>query len=150
MTNYSLICSQAAYECLYALVSHPNLTPSSLQQLLSAVHDGLKDDPEIRLLALLSLQKAIEVHATSVITPLLPAFVEPFKSIIGAKPREQAVKQEIERMEESSKGVVRVALDVQRRFPDGVGPEWAEWWNAARAEHSILVRSVEEEAGLER
>src|ERR1700759_2249038 len=101
VTNYSLICSQAAYECLYALVSHPNLTPSSLQQLLSAVHDGLKDDPEIRLLALLSLQKAIEVHATSVITPLLPAFVEPFKSIIGAKPREQAVKQEIERMEES-------------------------------------------------
>jgi cullin-associated NEDD8-dissociated protein 1 len=132
------------------LVSHPNITPSSLQQLLSAVHDGLKDDPEIRLLALLSLQKAIEVHLASTVTPLLPAFVEPFKSIIGAKPREQAVKQEIERMEEGSKGVVRVALDVQRRFPDGVGPEWAEWWNSARTEHGILVRSVEEEVGMER
>jgi cullin-associated NEDD8-dissociated protein 1 len=82
--------------------------------------------------------------------PLLPAFVEPFKTIAAAKPREQAVKQEIERIEEGSKGVIRVALEVQRKFPDGVGPEWADWWASTRSEMTGVVRQVEEEMSLER
>jgi cullin-associated NEDD8-dissociated protein 1 len=114
------------------------------------VHDGLTDDPEIRLLAITSLQKAIEVHPASAITPLLVAYIEPFKAIISTKPKDQAVKQEIERMEDLSKAVIRVALDIQRRFPDGLAMEYLEWWNNARNEHSVLVRSVEEESNMSR
>jgi cullin-associated NEDD8-dissociated protein 1 len=117
---------------------------------LTAVHSGLKDEPEIRKLALLSLEKAIDLHPPATIMPLLPAFVDPFKTIAAAKPREQAVKQEIERIEEGTKGVIRVALEVQRKFPDGVGVEWAEWWSSLRSEMAGVVRQVEEEMSLER
>jgi cullin-associated NEDD8-dissociated protein 1 len=106
------------------------------------------DDQEIRLLSLLSLHKALEVHPVSRIGPLLPIFIEDFKKILGSKPRDQAVKQELERMEEGKRGVIKIGLDALHRFPEGLPQEWLEWWYAARAENTALIRSVEEESKL--
>jgi cullin-associated NEDD8-dissociated protein 1 len=72
-------------------------------------------------------------------------FVDQFRSIVDAKPKENAVKQEIERMDESRRGVVRLGLDAQRRYPEGLGQEWADWWNDVRKEHGQLLRALEAE-----
>lgn len=95
-------------------------------------------------MSLLSLHKAIEVFPAATL-PLLPQFIEPLKQILKTKPRENAVKQEIERLDESQRGVVRLALDVQKRYPEGVGPAWTDWWASVKQEQPQLVRQVEEE-----
>jgi cullin-associated NEDD8-dissociated protein 1 len=64
---------------------------------------------------------------------------------LRTKPREQAVKQELERLDESQRGVVKVGLDVQKKYPEGVGNDWAEWWNHVKTEQAFLVKQVEEE-----
>jgi cullin-associated NEDD8-dissociated protein 1 len=139
---------QSAYESLYTLIPHPALPVSTLPQVLQPVRSGMLDDQEIRLLSLLSLHKALEVHSIARIGPLLPTFIDDFKKILGVKPRDQAVKQELERMEEGKRGVVKIALDATQRFPEGLPKEWLEWWTAARVEHAALVRSVEDEAKM--
>ncbi|KAF2663490.1 ARM repeat-containing protein [Microthyrium microscopicum] len=136
---------KASYECLYTLFSSPVLPTSKLNQLIEPLIRGVADDNEIRLLSLLSLHKAIENFPTTM-APLVPSFIDPFKVVMKTKPREQAVKQEIERIEEGLRGVIRFGLDVQKRYPEGVGSTaWADWWSSVRSEHSVLLKSTEEE-----
>lgn len=52
-------------------------------------------------------------------------------------------------MNEGYRGVIRVALDVQRKYPDGIGQDWETWWNTVKTEHAPLLRSVQDE-GVER
>ena len=66
------------------------------------------------------------------------------------KPREQAVKQELERMEEGIRGVIRLGLDVQRRWPEGVGNEWGEWWAVVKQENAAVIKGVEQEGQVDR
>jgi cullin-associated NEDD8-dissociated protein 1 len=117
--------------------------------LLPPLHAGLSDDAEIRLLALLSLHKAVEAHAAAT-RPLLPSFVDAFKKLMAATQSEHALRQETDRLDEGKRGAVRLALEVQRRYPDGVGTEWADWWANVRSEHATLVRAVEEEGRADR
>jgi cullin-associated NEDD8-dissociated protein 1 len=134
---------------LYTLLPHDALPASSLSSLIPPLKVGLADDQEIRLLSLLSLHKAIETQPATM-GPLLPSFIEPFKKLLNQKPREQAVKQELERMEEGIRGVVRLGLDVQRRWPEGVGHEWAEWWTNVKQENAAVIKGVEQEGQVDR
>jgi hypothetical protein len=63
---------------------------------------------------------------------------------------EHQLRQEGDRLEETRRGVVRLALEAQRRFPEGVGAEWASWWAVARSEYAPVVRAVEEEGRTDR
>lgn len=115
-----------------------------LTTLVAPLVLGVGEDNEIRILSLLSLHKSMEVFPAAT-APLLSQFLEPFKLILRTKPREQAVKQELERMEESQRGVVKIGLEVQQRYPDGVGSSWADWWTNVRTEQASLVKQIEEE-----
>ena len=135
---------KAAYECIYTLFSTPIVPSTVISAQFEPLHQALSDDAEIRQLTLLTLLKAIEVHSSTTLN-YLPGFVDQFRKIVDAKPKENAVKQEIERMEESRRGVIRLGLDAQRRYPEGLGQEWTEWWNQVRKEHAQLVKFAETE-----
>jgi cullin-associated NEDD8-dissociated protein 1 len=116
-----------------------------LPTLIVPLITGVSEDNEIRILSLLSLHKAMEVFQAAT-APLLPQFIDPFKTILRTKPREQAVKQELERLDESQRGVIKVGLEVQKRYPEGVGQTWSEWWANVRTEQTYLLKQVEEES----
>jgi len=132
---------QAAYECLYTLFSHPILPASSLPSLIAPLVAGISDDAEIRLLSLLSLSKAME-NFPGATQPLIGQFIEPFRSFVKTKPKESAVKQEIERLEEGQKAVVKVGVEIQKRYPEGLGPEWAAFWTSLQNEHGAMMKAV--------
>jgi cullin-associated NEDD8-dissociated protein 1 len=79
----------------------------------------------------------------------LDNFVEPFKTILAQKPKENAVKQEIDRIAEEQRHVVRVSSVLAKRFPDEsaeAGRQWGGYWEWVRKEFSAVVKTVEEEA----
>jgi cullin-associated NEDD8-dissociated protein 1 len=77
--------------------------------------------------------------------PLIGKFVGPFHAYIKTKPRETAVKQEIERLEEGQKAVIKVGLEIQKRYPEGLGPAWSDFWTMIRNEHAPLLRAVDDD-----
>jgi hypothetical protein len=121
----------------------------------------------MHLLALLALHKAVEAHPAAV-RHQLPSFVDGLKRVMqgkasaaanstgapapGAAParNEHQLRQEGDRLDETRRGVVRLALEAQRKFPEGSGEEWAKWWSAVRSEHGPIVRTVEEEGRTDR
>lgn len=159
---------KAAYEALYTLLSHPALPSSFVPTLLPPLHAALPADEEMHLLALLALHKAIEAHPYAV-RAQLPTFVEGLKAVMkgkagaaganstGAQPpaggparNEHQLRQEGDRLDETCRGVVRLALEAQKKFPEGCGPEWAAWWALVRSEYAPIVRAVEEEGRTDR
>ena len=82
----------------------------------------------------------------------LPALAEKFKTVLSQKPKENAVKQEIEKMQEASKGVIRVSLECDKAFPtagagDGAGElaAWRGYIDWMKKEFNQVVRSIAEE-----
>jgi hypothetical protein len=129
----------------------------------------------MHLLALLALHKAVEAHPAAV-RAQLPSFVDGLRGVMlgkaanaggvnsaGGSPapggaasaaaparNEHQLRQEGDRLDETRRAVVRLALEAQRKFPEGCGEEWAKWWSAVRSEHGPIVRAVEEEGRTDR
>jgi cullin-associated NEDD8-dissociated protein 1 len=89
----------------------------------------------------------------------LDALAEKFRAVLSIKPKENAVKQELEKLAEANKGVVRVSRELNRAFPasaqtggvvagEGAGgdfPAWRTYWEWVRGEFGRVLRDVEEE-----
>lgn len=89
------------------------------------------------------------VFAPSETAARLEDFVEPFRQILGVKPKENAVKQEIEKIQEESRHVVRVSLVLARRWPDDsadAGGKWGGYWEWVKKEFAGIVKTAEDEA----
>ena len=79
----------------------------------------------------------------------LDAFTEPFKAVLNTKPKENAVKQEIERMQEESRDVIRASLVLAKAWPDesaDTGRPWGAYWDFVRREFGPMVKQAEDEA----
>ena len=113
--------------------------------------DAIPDDHDIRTLALLMLTKLIAL-APGETLQYLPALADKFRGVLSQKPKENAVKQEIEKMQEASKGVIRASLECDRAFPsagvgDGAGEQgiWKQYIDWMKKEFAQVVRSIAEE-----
>lgn len=108
----------------------------------------MTDDHDIRDLCTLLLHRLI-ILSPAETASRLDNFVEPFRSILGNKPKENAVKQEIERIQEEQRHVVRVSLVLAKRWPDEsaeVGRSWEGYWEWVRKEFGSVVKGAEDEA----
>jgi cullin-associated NEDD8-dissociated protein 1 len=146
LTCADLLTSKAAYECIYTLFSIATLPAPIIAAQFTALHAALSDDAEVKQLTLLTLQKAVELHPDTTFR-YLSGFVDQFRKIVDAKAKENAVKQEIERMEETKRGVLRLALDASRKYPTGISSEWAEWWTQVGKEHANILKEVADGEG---
>jgi cullin-associated NEDD8-dissociated protein 1 len=143
---------KSAYETLYALLDTPTaLGHVSIPMFYERILDGIPDDHDIRTLCNLMIAKlaAMEPNET---WRRLGALSEKFKIVLSQKAKENAVKQEIEKLAEANVAVVRTSLELDKRFPlagnesSGEMLSWKGYLDWMKKEFSVLVRTVHDES----
>ncbi|CAD6191560.1 unnamed protein product [Caenorhabditis auriculariae] len=107
---------KCAFECMYTLLENCS-DKIDANEFLAVMEVGLKDPShDVRLLNYLTLQK-IAVLAPGQVLQRLEKICEPLKQQLTSKPKGNAVKQELEKLEELKKGAIRVIFTL-KRLPD--------------------------------
>ena len=112
---------------------------------------GLEDEHDIRVLCNLMLAKLVMLEPDET-GRRLDQIAERYRAILSYKPKEHAVKQEIEKAEEATKGVLKVTAQLRRAFPNAGGSTvsghnqiWRGYWEWVRREYSSQLRTVDDE-----
>jgi len=123
--------------------------------LYDRVVAGLEDDNSVRSLCYLMLFKLITVapEETSV---RLDELAAKFRIILGEKTKENAVRHEMEKLEEGKKGVVKISLELNRAFPgessSGLAGQpsgrlkWSSYLDDMKKEQMALIKDMEKES----
>lgn len=109
---------------------------------------GLTDDRDIQTLCGLMLLRLIHL-APAETSARLDVLVEPFRQVLNRKPKENQVKQEVERMHEESRDVVRTSLVLQKAWPDesiDMSRPWGQYCEFVKKEFGTLVKQAEDES----
>jgi len=138
---------KSAYETLYALMetafSRIPVTP-----LFDRVIAGIGDEHEIKILCCLMLTKLLPLAPEETVRRL-DHLGDAFRGVLAFKPKDNAVKQELEKLGEHNKAVVKVSLQITKSFPTETqsdnARQWREYWEWTRKEHPVFVRAAEEE-----
>lgn len=119
--------------------------------LFGRIIAGLVDDHEIKVLSNLMLSKLVYIDPEETGRHLDP-IAERYRSILAFKPKENAVKQEIEKLNEANKGVLKVTLLFRDVLPgnasashDLQGEKWKGYWDWVAKDFRSQVASVEQE-----
>jgi cullin-associated NEDD8-dissociated protein 1 len=136
---------KSAYETLYVLLDSPATRqrldmPSFFERIVA----GVADEHEIKILCCLVLTKLLAISPAECVRHL-DALAQNFRSVLSFKPKENAVKQELEKLAEQNKAVVKVSVAYNKVLgPDDVR-NWKEYFEWMRKDHPVLLRSAEEE-----
>lgn len=125
-------------------------------ELFDRVIAGLEDEHEIRVLCNLMLTKLIVLDPEEMIRRL-DSIGERFRAVLSFKPKENAVKQEVEKANEASKGVLKVTVLLNNAFPvivsSSTNPQGQGWktyieWVAKdfRAQFHAMEQEVKDQA----
>lgn len=106
---------KSAYETLYTCLDMAFST-MNIPELLDRIQAGFADEQDIRTLCNLMITKLITL-APDDVQARLDAFCEPFRVVLSTKPKESAVKQEIEKAQEASVGVLKISRELRQAFP---------------------------------
>lgn len=140
---------KSAYETLYALLD----SPASRERLdISAYYErivaGVVDEHEIRILCCLVLGKLLTI-APHESARRLDSLAAQFRAVLSFKPKENAVKQELEKITEQQKAVVKVSVAFNKAFGEGIGQEsrvWKEYFDYAKRDFAPAVKFAEDES----
>lgn len=126
---------KSAYETLYSLME-TSFSRINVLDFYDRIIAGLSDEHDIRALCNLMLTKLVvlDVDETS---RRLDAIADCFRTILSTKLKDTAVKQEVEKQDEASKGVLRVTLLLHNAIPgasstmgiaSGQHQTWRTYW----------------------
>ncbi|KAE9967189.1 hypothetical protein BLS_006528 [Venturia inaequalis] len=138
---------KSAYETLYALLDRA-FHLFDVGALYDRVVAGLGDDHDISIISTLMLMRLIRL-APNATTARLDALVVPFRAVLNNKPKENAVKQEIERMHEESRDVVRASMELAKIWPEESNDSnrpWGVYWDWVKKDFANLIKQAEDEA----
>ncbi|CAI6341162.1 unnamed protein product [Periconia digitata] len=146
---------KSAYETLYALLetAFDRLSPSDLSDCFDRIVDGITDELDIRVLCNLMLTKLM-VIALDQTRSRLEAIADKFRAVLIIKPKDNAVKQEIERISEGSKGVLKASVLLNKHIGIESGStvnddpqlgHWAAYWEWVVKEHSAALKTAVDE-----
>lgn len=122
-------------------------------ELYDRISAGIADEHDIRILCNLMLSK-LAVLAPDETKRRLDALAERFKAVLAVKPKDNAVKQEIEKIHDGWKGVLKVSALLNKLYGQegsGAGSEdaqlqaWQAYYEGTRKEHPQLWKTVEDE-----
>ncbi|KAL1961206.1 hypothetical protein VTO42DRAFT_3151 [Malbranchea cinnamomea] len=123
---------KSAYETLYTCLDVA-FSSLDIRELFERVLAGISDEQDIRTLCNLMLSKLITL-CPSEVEARLDRFGPPFQAILTTKPKESAVKQELEKAQEASMGVLKITRELQKAFPGAeasgqhhVWKDYIEW-----------------------
>lgn len=138
---------KSAYETLYALMETA-FTRISVPAFYDRVIAGVGDEHEIKILCCLMLTKMVILVPEESVRRI-PDLAAAFRSVLSFKPKDNAVKQELEKLVEHNKAICRVALIVNKTFPSETSAEanrtWSEFWEWARKDLAPVVKAAEDE-----
>lgn len=119
--------------------------------LFDRVIAGVEDEHEIKVLCNLMLTKLIVLDPEEMVRRL-DAIAERFRAILAFKPKENSVKQEMEKAAEASKGVLKVTVLLHNAFPAASttaanvqGQAWKGYWEWVGKEFKPQLMAVENE-----
>ena len=124
---------------------------TSTTDLFDRVIDGLEDEHEIKVLCNLMLTKLIALDPDEAQRRLDP-IGERFRRVVSFKPKENAVKQELEKVEEARRGALKVSIALNSAFPSAAatttaqGQIWAAYWDWAQKEWRAQILTLEQES----
>ena len=88
----------------------------NLADLYDRVTAGLSDEHDIKILSNLMITKLMNL-APEETARRLDSIAEHYQAILSFRPKENAVKQDVEKAQEASKGVLRVTMRLHHVFP---------------------------------
>ncbi|OAL46546.1 TIP120-domain-containing protein [Pyrenochaeta sp. DS3sAY3a] len=145
---------KSAYETLYALLekAFSQLSPIEVSDFFDRIIAGITDEHDIRILCNLMLTKLM-VIATNQVHLRLESIAENFRAVLIIKPKDNAVKQEVEKIHEGAKGVLKVSAQLNKQIgtESGSGQDdpqlrhWAQYWDWINKEHQLVLKTVTEE-----
>ncbi|KAG9197577.1 hypothetical protein G6514_001240 [Epicoccum nigrum] len=145
---------KSAYETLYALLetAFARLGPIEVSDCFERIVAGIADEHDIRILCNLMLTKLM-VTAPEQVHSRLDAIATNFRTVLLVKPKDNAVKQEIEKIQEGGKGVLRVTVLLNKQLgtetagaqDDQQSRTWAQYWEWVTKEHGQRLKEVMEE-----
>ncbi|OCK78803.1 cullin-associated NEDD8-dissociated protein-like protein [Lepidopterella palustris CBS 459.81] len=144
---------KSAYETLYALLetAFSRLNISDLSDCFDRIVAGISDEHDIRILCNLMITKLL-VLAPDETHLRLESIAENFRAVLSTKPKENAVKQEIEKIQEGSKAVLKVSVQLNKKFSaEGAGPEdpqirsWQNYWDWAKKDFPVMLKAAEDD-----
>ncbi|KAI9789286.1 MAG: hypothetical protein M1835_001768 [Candelina submexicana] len=141
---------KSAYETLHSLMETA-FSRINIVEFYDRVIAGLEDEHDIRVLCNLMLTKLIVLDPEETVRRLDPV-AEKFRATLSFKPKENAVKQEVEKAQEASKGVLRVTVVLSESFPTAAGPTmggmnqtWRSYLEWVKKEYGAQLKAIEEE-----
>ncbi|KAF1969448.1 TIP120-domain-containing protein [Bimuria novae-zelandiae CBS 107.79] len=146
---------KSAYETLYALLesAFTKLSPTDLDDCYDRVIAGVTDEHDIRIMCNLMLTKLMHLSPDRTHNRL-EVISNSFRAVLSIKPKDNAVKQELEKLQEGCKGVLKVSvlLNKQMGTENGVPGHddaqqrvWAGYWDWVNKEHTAALKSAVEE-----
>ncbi|EFW19554.1 hypothetical protein D8B26_007767 [Coccidioides posadasii str. Silveira] len=133
---------KSAYETLYTCVEMA-FSILNIAEIYDRILTGIRDEQDIRTLCNLMISKLI-VLAPKETEGRLNSLCDPFQVILSTKLKESAVKQELEKAQEASLGVLRITRELQKAFPGAETSSehhaWKQYLEWANKECPQLLR----------
>ena len=144
---------KSAYATLYALLDCPGaISHLPIPKIYDRILDGIPDDHDIRTLCVLMITRLSTIDADET-RRRLSSLADKFRLVLSAKIKENAVKQEIEKVNEANAAVLRITVEMDRKFPsasaEGVGGElvaWKGYIEYVKREFAAMVRQAQADA----
>ena len=119
--------------------------------LFDRVITGIEDEHEIKVLCNLMLTKLIVLDPDET-SRRLDAIADHYRAILSFKPKDNAVKQEIEKAAEASSSVLKVTVLLHNAYPAASGAitnvqgqAWKGYWEWVSKEFKTQLASMENE-----
>lgn len=136
---------KSAYETLYSLMDTA-FSSLPVADFFERVIAGIGDEHEIKIICCLMLTKCI--HLAPIETShSLDKLADALRVVLAFKPKDNAVKQELEKLQEHNKAILKVMIQMNKAFPSEVQDSrpWSETFDWARKEHPQASRLAEDE-----
>ena len=119
--------------------------------LFDRVVAGLQDEHEIKMICGLMLGKLIDLDQEET-ARRLDAIAEKFQATLSTKLKDNAVKQELEKVQEASKDTLRTTVRLQNKFPGALAPStsiqgqgWKNYLEWVNKDFSVQLQLAEQE-----
>ncbi|KAF2264841.1 TIP120-domain-containing protein [Lojkania enalia] len=144
---------KSAYETLYALfeTAFTKLSPTDLSDCFDRIVAGISDEHDIRILCNLMLTKLMALAPEETHGRLEP-IAENFRAVLSVKPKESAVKQELEKLQEGNKGILKVSVLLNKKLGTESGghddPQmrvWGNYWDWINKDFQPMLKAAQDE-----
>lgn len=109
---------------------------------------GLEDEQDIRTICNLMTSKLIPI-APEETQRYLDQLSERYSAVLSFKPKDSAVKQELEKAQEASMGILKVTRELSKAFPNaevsGDHHKWKAYMEWVRKTFATQLKSLETE-----